>query len=94
MNIIEKVCNGKDAGYMKTYSVILNPEDNGGERVTLSVDVFDNGDGLPDGLFSHITLETQSNGASSSSIKLFSTIFEDVVKAVNNIQSKISELKT
>lgn len=50
-------------------NMILNPEDNGGEQVNITVEIFDNGDraaGLPDGLFTLSKISLQSYGHSAS----------------------------
>lgn len=35
----------KDPDYVKTISTVLNPQDNGGEAITISTHIFDNGNG-------------------------------------------------
>lgn len=84
----------KEHGYLKSFSYLLNPEDNGGESAYLSVDVFDNGDsehGLPSGIFTNVTLNTMCYGASSSSITLNSVGLEDIAEAVKALQEKVSQ---
>lgn len=51
--------------------MILNPEDNGGETVAITVEIYDNGDaaaGLSDGIFtlSNVSLQSYGNSASMS----------------------------
>lgn len=52
-------------------NMILNPEDNGGETVAITVEIYDNGDaaaGLSNGIFtlSEVSLQSYGNSASMS----------------------------
>ena len=90
----EKIYPNKQAGYVKTFSVVINPEDNGGESVTLSVDVYDNGDGLKEGMFTNTKIENECYGVSSAAIKLWGVGFESLSEAVQKISSKLEEMKS
>jgi len=48
---------------VKTLRHVVNPEDNGGEQITITTDFFDNGD---DELYTHHKIELQSYGNSMS----------------------------
>ena len=52
-----KDLNIKDRNYVKTVSVVLNPQDNGGEFITLDVDFYHNGDHHGIGLLGGTTRE-------------------------------------
>jgi hypothetical protein len=45
---------------LATHSFIFNPKDNGGEALTLKTVFYDNGDGIPKGIYIHQELELQS----------------------------------
>lgn len=85
--------NGKSNGYIKTLRAVVNPNDNGGESVSLSVDVYDNGDGLKEGMFTNTKLETNCYGVSSSQITLWGIEFDALAEAVNLIEKEIMKLK-
>lgn len=59
------MCETKKMG--KVYK-ILNPEDNGGETVAITIEIFDNGDHDAAGIYalSRIDLQSYGNGASMS----------------------------
>jgi len=68
----------QDVDYVESFSVCLNEQDNGGEAVTLIVDVFDNKDGPPDNIYHNIRLQTQCYGTSRTEITL--TIDLEILK--------------
>lgn len=84
---VEKSTNKE---YVKTVSVVINPEDNGGESVTLSVDVYDNGD-KTENIYTNTTLEAQCYGVSSSSITLWGVGFEALAEAVDKIRERLAK---
>lgn len=84
--------NGKGDDFVKTIAVVVNPEDNGGESVTLSVDVYDNGD-KTDNIYTNTRLEAMCYGVSSSSITLWGVGFEALAEAVDKIKARLSMLK-
>ena len=88
MKLIESKQPGKNQGYIKTMSVVVNPQDNGGESITLSVDVYDNGDGIPEGMFTEVMLETNCYGTSSTRVSLWSGI-ESLAEAVNLLKNNL-----
>lgn len=90
--IKEEFNNGKDDEYVKTVSILVNPEDNGGESIILAVDVFDNGDGLPQGLYTNVHLETSCYGASSSKISLYGVGFYGLLDAMKAVEKRIGEM--
>jgi len=47
-------------------SVTLNPSENGGEQAELTVELYDNGDGMPDGLYTLGTVVLNSYGNTAS----------------------------
>ncbi len=56
-------------GKMSEVYKILNPEDNGGETVAITIGIYDNGDlahGLPNAIFTIGEMSLQSYGNSSS----------------------------
>lgn len=76
-----------------THSVIchLNPHNNGGEAVSLTVDFFDNGDGHTlhsDGIFSKLSLTTTCYGISESTISLGQIGLEEFEKAIKLIKEE------
>lgn len=91
IEVKESVQPNKSDGYKFTLSAVINPYDNGGESVTLSVDVFDNGDGFPEGLFTNTEIQAQCYGVHSSSITLFGVAFGQLAEAVKKIEDKIEE---
>lgn len=73
----------------------LNPEDNGGESVTLTADIHDNGDaaaGLPNGLFvlSHVSLESYGN---SATITLPNVSPEFLRKFADELEAKLAAVE-
>ena len=72
MKISKTVRNNKvynnDKEYQFTYNIYLNPEDNGGEAVSLLIDVFCRKNNYEDFWYSHTSLETTCYGSSSSKI--------------------------
>lgn len=51
---------------IKRHVFEFNPEDNGGESLTLTTEFFDNGDGPPNGIYctQELTLQSYCNSAS------------------------------
>lgn len=91
MKCTETVKPGQGRGYIKTISTVLNPKDNGGESITLSVDVFDNGDGLDKGMFLLASLSTQSYGTSTAQISFYA--FDGLEAAVKTIRGRLNTLQ-
>ena len=60
-----KDLNIKDRDYVKTVSAVLNPQDNGGESVTLDVDFYHNGD-QENAVWTNIHLSHQCYGIHSN----------------------------
>jgi len=52
--------------FISKHQFTFNPEDNGGEAVTLETKFVDNGDGFPDGILTEQTLTLMSYGNSAS----------------------------
>ena len=67
LKLVETKQTGKAEGYITTFSIVVNPEVNGGESVTLFVDVFDNGN---DGYITHTKIEVVCHGVTSASMSL------------------------
>jgi hypothetical protein len=67
MKATEHIKPHQGSEYIKTWSVILNEDDNGGEAVVLSADVFRNGD---DEEHHTIELETNCYGTSVTTVTL------------------------
>jgi hypothetical protein len=78
--------------YVKSFVEHLNPNDNGGEAVILSVDVYDNGDD-EDSVYTNITLEINCYGTSSSTIQLNTVRLEDLAASCNSIMDSIKTLR-
>ena len=91
MKVIEYVKRGQSGEYVKTLTVVLNPQDNGGESVSLTVDVFDNGDGPPDNIFTNVVISANCYGASSSAITLWSVGLAELANACNVLNAKIGD---
>lgn len=91
MKISERQLAGKAEGYVKTLAAVLNPEDNGGESIELSVDLFDNGDGN-DQYFTNTTLKTNCYGTSNVQMTFYCCTFAQLVGAVNAMNEKLKEM--
>lgn len=76
--------------YVKTLTAVINPDDNGGEQVTLSVDVYDNGD-EKDNIYTNTRLEVMCYGVSSASITLWGVGFESLAEAVDKIRERLAK---
>lgn len=69
--------------YIKSFQCILNPNENGGESITLIVDLYNNGDGEK-GYWTQTSIETNCYG--NSCTKIWTSIqIEDLKKAVDEI---------
>lgn len=51
---------------LKTHNFVFNPQNNGGESLVLKTEFFDNGDGIPTGIYTNQTLKLTSYGNSAS----------------------------
>ena len=71
--------------YVKTIAVTLNPDDNGGESVILSVDLYNR----EDSLYTTFSLKTYCYGISSAEITCQG--FELLVKAVEQLKKELGE---
>lgn len=79
-----------DKSYWKSYSTILNPEDNGGEAITLRVDVYRNGDGE---VYTNAILEANSYGASHVAFGIYGPGFASLREAVEQIGRELDHDK-
>ena len=50
---------------LKTHNFVVNPKDNGGESIVITTEFYDNGDGVPSGIYTNqkITLMSYGNSA-------------------------------
>lgn len=76
---------------LDTAIVNLHPEDNGGETVTISVDIFDNGDHA-EGIFTIGTVSLQSY-AHSASIIIGSVTSQSLRELADDLDAKIAIAK-
>lgn len=83
--VIEYVRVDMPDSYSRTLSCVVNPDDNGGEAVTLSIDVYDNGIRK----FANTFIETQCYGVHSARIGLFGVEFEQLTKAHELLKSNM-----
>ncbi len=67
---------------------ILNPEDNGGETVAITVEIFDNGDFDGNSIYTMSTVSLQSYG-SSASMSLPNLAPEFLRELANELESAI-----
>ncbi len=85
--VTEYIKEHKDQGYLKTVSCVVNPNDAGNEEITLSVDVFDNGDFKAlksiKGLFTNTELHLQCYG--SHTVQVNFNCFSDLYNAVRKM---------
>ena len=76
--------------------MILNPEDNGGEQVAITVEIFDNGDlahGLPGAIFTLGKVSLQSYG-NSASMSLPNITPEFLRKLANKLEAEVTKAWT
>lgn len=78
-----------DRDYVESLSVCLNEHDNGGEAVTLAVDVYDNGDGPPHNIYYNIKLQTHCYGTSQAEIFLGTVDLEIIKEAIDTLIKEI-----
>lgn len=79
-------------GGATTLSVVLNPECNGGESISLDVDVINNGDGK-DGFYTNVSLNTACYGTSTSKIAIYNVPFKRLEEAVYKLAEAIENVK-
>lgn len=81
-----------DSEKLKTVVCELNPEANGGESVLLSVDIFDNGDGAPKGIYTilEVSLQSYSNGMT---LTLADVTLEALRDACNEAIAEVAAVK-
>ena len=79
---------GKD--YQYSLSVCLNDHDNGGEAVTLKIDVYDNGDD-ENSIYYNTFLKTQCYGTSSTEIALWSVSLENIKEGIDTLINQIND---
>lgn len=88
-----KDLNIKDRDYVKTVSAVLNPQDNGGESVTLDVDFYHNGD-EKNAVWTNIHLSHQCYGVHSSKKSYLSVSldsFEEAFRHMTEIATMIEK---
>lgn len=56
----------KDKDYVKTITTVLNKQDNGGESVTITTHIFDNGDPKPNCYWTMSSITLNSYGRSAT----------------------------
>lgn len=69
--------------YVKTLSAVLNPEENGGESITLEVDYFKNEDG---DVYTNIHIENTCYGTHSSKTSYYNLGLERLEAAFKHAQ--------
>jgi len=74
----------KEKEYIKTVSIVLNPQDNGGESVTLEVDFFHNGD-PKDSIFTNIHITSGCYGVHSTRQSFWGVSVESFQKAFTHM---------
>jgi len=65
----------RDSDYVKSVSICLNPQDNGGESVTLEVDFFHNGD-PKNSIYTNIHIQSGCYGVHSNRQSFFGVSIE------------------
>lgn len=76
----------KEKEYIKTVHACLNPQDNGGETVSLEVDYFDNGDVKRPGvttIYTNIHLTSHCYGVHSTKQSLWGISLDQLHEAVS-----------
>lgn len=73
-----------DRDYVKTVSVCLNPQDNGGESVTLEVDFFHNGD-AQNAVYTNVHINTGCYGVHGSKTSFYGVALEAFQKAFTHM---------
>lgn len=89
MKVYESV-NEKGDDFIKGYLVTLNPNDNGGEAISLGVDIYNNGDADQNHLF-NLTLIASCYGTSLSKITMWGVSLDDLEDAIKSIKEKYNK---
>lgn len=91
MQFLESQKPSQDKDYVKTVSVALNPEDNGGEQVILSVDFFHNGD-KENAIYVNVHFEQGCYGSHSNSQSYWDIPIENFEQAFSYMKEIASSL--
>jgi hypothetical protein len=75
----------REKEYIKTVSIVLNPQDNGGESVTLEVDFFHNGD-PKNSIFTNIHIDSGCYGVHSTRQSFWGVGLESFQKAFTHME--------
>lgn len=77
---------GKD--YVESLSVVVNPQDNGGQAVTVEVDVFDNGD-EKDAIYTCTSLKVQCYETHTTVLSFWSVGLSDLSSAFDMLKDRV-----
>lgn len=78
----------KDEHYVESYSICVNPEDNGGEAVIVQVDVFDNGDDERN-IYNNLRIQTHCYGTSQAEI-MCTVLLDRFLEAIALLNSSVA----
>jgi len=89
----ERKDQNKDHDYVKTVSAVLNPNDNGGEAVTLDVDFYHNGDD-ENAVYANVHIKSQCYGSHLNTQSYFGIdlkSFEEAFKHMSEVSKTIEK---
>lgn len=76
------------------FSEKINKETNEGESVVLTLEVFDNGDGIPNGVFTNISINANCYGTHSMNFTMYSgSKIDDFIDVCNSLKEKLENFK-
>lgn len=78
---------------LAVFSETINKKDNGGEAVDLTIELYDNGDGIPNGIYTNILIDAICYGTHSTVLSINSCDLDDLINVCNSLKEKLENFK-
>ncbi len=78
---------------LASFSETINKKANSGEAVELTIELYDNGDGIPNGVYTNILINAICYGTHSTVLNITGCDLDCLINVCNSLKEKLENFK-